>query len=126
MKSTNKFDKFGKEIFEGDRALYSWSNGIGPIYAIHIIRKEIEKDHYDDDDNEGYKVIRFYLGNCYNRWRGKEVIKLSEEELAFFNIKEEVRFYLNSNNRVVSLLTDDDYDLYNIDEKISYKGLGTD
>ena len=126
MESTNKFDKFGGEIFEGDKVLYPWSSGKAPIYAIHTIRKEIEKDDYDDDDNEGYKVVRFYLGSSYNRWKGKEVIKLSEEELLFFNIEEEIRFYLNSNNCVIPLLTDYDYDLYNIDEKTSYKGLISD
>jgi len=103
MKTTNKFDRDGNEIFVGDKVMKQWGwfkhNGdVKTHFQIHTI---VEKDAHMmgngqmHDDGDG-KI--FCLGRTYNFWNGNEVKKLTDDEVAKIGMPDDTDFFFDDDN----------------------------
>lgn len=99
MRSTNKFDKKGLEIFEGDKVLMAWSwfpyKGEQMIgYQIHtVVVKPAHAMAFGQMHDDGGGII-FCLGETYNFWEGKDVRKLTEQDVIQFGVPEDTCFFI--------------------------------
>lgn len=99
-RSTGKFDKKNQEIFEGDKVIHAWGwfNWKGETttyYQIHVITvKPAHMMANGKVHDDGGGVI-FNLGNAYNFWSGKEVLKISEEDFKNYNFPTDKHFFFD-------------------------------
>lgn len=104
MESTKKNDIDGKEIFVGDKVIKWWGSMISKgkstdNYEIHTITVKpahlmANGEMHDDGNGE-----IFCLGNSYNFWQGKEVQKLSPEQVNSIGVPEDTRFFFDSEGK---------------------------
>jgi hypothetical protein len=106
MRTTNKFDSEGKEIFEGDRVLYAWGyfswKGKPRVrYQIHTIKVKkayLQLNGQMRDDGNG---VVFLLGETYNNWCGEEVVKLTNKEVIKIGIEDDTDFFFDKNKAII-------------------------
>ena len=108
MESTGKFDTNNQEIFVGDKVLKAWwhfehKGETKACFQIHTIIKEkayLMGDGNMRNDKDG-NVFR--LGKCANTWKGKEVKKLTKEEIERIGIEEDVYFFFDEEKKATRL-----------------------
>ena len=105
-KTTGKFDVKDREIFEGDKVLhawgwFSWQGKTRTRLKIHTItvRDAHLMANGQTHDDGGGKI--FCLGSAYNFWKGKEVQKLTGEEVKEIGLADEVDFFFDDNNKAI-------------------------
>lgn len=96
--TTGKFDCEGNEIFVGDKVIkaWGWFTHKGEILTytqIHTItvRDAHRMGNGEMHDDGGGKI--FCLGTAYNFWKGKEVKKLTENEVHAIGMPEDATFF---------------------------------
>lgn len=106
MRSTNKFDKKGQEIFEGDKVLmqwnwFNWKDKFRTGYQIHTITVRPAHMMANNEMHDDGGGIIFCLGQCYNFWEGKEVQKLTPEDIVRINQPEDSTFFFEDDGIAV-------------------------
>ncbi|MBP7189640.1 MAG: hypothetical protein KA998_00120 [Rickettsiaceae bacterium] len=104
MESTGKFDINNQEIFVGDKVLKAWGffeekGKMKPYFKIHTIIKEQAYLMGDGNMRNDIAGNIFILGKTYNTWKGKDVKKLTKEEMDIIGMEEEVRFFFNEEKK---------------------------
>ena len=124
MRTTGKFDSKGEEIFEGDKVIHGWGvfrwGGEGKsYYQIHTITvRDAHMMGNGEMHDDGGGII-FCLGKSYNFWKGEEVQKLSEKDLAEINMPDDTYFFFDENKKAIRFtdqhfmgLSDEDWQKY--------------
>ncbi len=103
-RTTGKFDRRGDEIFEGDKVIkswgwFNWNNEMQTRFQIHTITvRDAHKMANGQMHDDGGGII-FCVGKAYNFWEGKEVLKLTEEDVSKIGIDDDVDFFLDENEK---------------------------
>ena len=108
MRTTGKFDRNNQEIFEGDKVLrawgmFNWNGKTRTQYQIHTITVKdahLMANGRMHDDGGG---IIFCLGKTYNFWEGKDVEKITKEEVEKLGINDDKYFFFDDENKALRL-----------------------
>lgn len=108
MRSINKFDVKGQEIFEGDKVLkswqwFTWKGKFRTGYQIHTITVRPAHMMANNEMHDDGGGVIFCLGIYYNFWDGVEVRKLTAEEVAEINQPDDCTFFFEDDGTTVRL-----------------------
>lgn len=106
MKTTGKFDCNGQEVFVGDKVMKSWGFGkqgetSHRKYKIHTITERPAHMMGNGEMHDDGGGVIYCLGICSNFWKGKEVKKLSQEDIAELGMEDEIEFYFGEDAKVI-------------------------
>jgi hypothetical protein len=105
MKSTNRFDARGNEIFIGDKVTRAWAwfnyrNKSRTAYRVHTITEQKAFMGGDGIMREDEPGTIYCTGMCVNRWTGPELIKLLPQHMEMLNqIEEEKDYFINDEGK---------------------------
>lgn len=106
MKSTNKFDCNGKEVFVGDKILHAWAwfqweGEMKTAFQIHTIKERKAHMMANGEMHDDGGGVIYCMGNCSNFWKGKDVEKITLKTKKRIGIEEDTMFFFNKDGNPV-------------------------
>jgi hypothetical protein len=105
MRTTDRFDCNGQEVFEGSRVIKWWGSfrykgEMKDFLRVHTITVREKPTHGE----KGHYGIVFCLGRSWNLWRGPDVKILTPSDTAILaSIPEDTDFFFDEENQPIVL-----------------------